>query len=307
MKKRNTKKSVLFVCTTNVFRSVSAEYLLKKYLKKNGISGWNIGSAGTIARKESVDETTKKALFSMGVEKINHKQRKLSRELLNSYDIVIAMAQDHVDFIKEEFGFTDVFLFNELAKWKRTSIPDIQDIVPDYETNERAMRKGIFRTIGYINSKMPKLFANVSERFYLFSDLLDGKKRHKNSFPFIRLYETKNTVAFMSIDIPEKEDGHILVVPKNRYSKLEFIPDYVLKEIILSLKKIGKALDENHGGYNILLNNGKDAGQYIFHTHFHLVPRRMFDSIKMGWWRNRKLKKEEFVNLNKTIKNQIRK
>src|SRR3989344_5676173 len=108
------------------------------------------------------------------------------------------------------------------------------------------MRKGIFRTIGYINSKMPKLFANVSERFYLFSDLLDGKKRHKNSFPFIRLHETKNTVAFMSIEIPEKEDGHILVIPKKRYSKLEFIPENILNEIIFSIKVIGKSLDRNH-------------------------------------------------------------
>jgi len=44
---------LLFVCTGNIFRSMSAEYLAKKYIKDNKIKGIEISSAGTIANPES--------------------------------------------------------------------------------------------------------------------------------------------------------------------------------------------------------------------------------------------------------------
>jgi len=35
--------------------------------------------------------------------------------------------------------------------------------------------------------------------------------------------------------------------------------------------------DQSITGFNIGINNGKDAGQTIFHCHIHLIPRRLND------------------------------
>ena len=43
------KKKVLFVCTQNVFRSMSAHYLAKKYLNEKNIQHFEIDSCGTKA------------------------------------------------------------------------------------------------------------------------------------------------------------------------------------------------------------------------------------------------------------------
>jgi len=301
------KKRILFICTGNVFRSMSAEYALKKYLTDNAISGWHISSAGIIAIKESIDQKILNVLKELGIKSINHKQKKLTGKMLNGYDVIIAMAENHKHFIKSKFNHKTVFLFNELAINKKESVWDIEDEVKDYLTNRKAIENKIERTIKYIFNKTPALFKNISERYFLFSEFVNGSKKHRNGFPFIELYGTKNTVAFMSIDIPEKEDGHILVIPKKRYEDISEIPKIVLNELIQSIVKIGTSIKVNHGGYNILLNNGIDAGQYILHTHFHLIPRSYNDEIGMEIWKNKKISSSDFVKLNNLLKKQINK
>jgi protein-tyrosine phosphatase len=299
------KKSVLFVCTGNIFRSVSAEYCLKQYLSKNKIDGWEVGSAGIIAAKERVDPKVLETLSKLGVKNIDHKQRKLDPELLKRYDVIVAMAENHVRFINEKLGSKRAILFNELASGKKESVLDVEDEVADPKNNRRAVEKKLERTVKYINEKTPALFSNMQERFYLFSDLASGAIAHRNGFPFIRLYETKNTVAFMSIDIPKKVDGHILVIPKERYEKLEDIPRSVLNELSESMQNIGKFLSKEYGAYNVLLNDGREAGQYILHSHFHMIPRLEADGIKIEVWDKKKMTKEDFYRLNKQFKKQI--
>jgi protein-tyrosine phosphatase len=298
-------KSVIFICTGNIFRSVSAEYCLKQYLSKNKISGWTVGSAGIRAEKDRMSRTVVSTLKQLGVKEINHVQRKVNRDLLNSYDVVVAMAQNHIDFLQDEFGFKRAIMFNELAAGKKSSVLDVEDEVSDPKNNLKAVQKKLESTVRYINSKTPALFSNIQERFYLFSDLASGAIKHRNGFPFIKLYETKNTVAFMSIDIPKKVDGHILVIPKQRYEKLEDIPRDVLNEISESIQNIGRFISKEYGAYNILLNDGKEAGQYILHSHFHVIPRKESDGIKIELWDSKKITEKEFHELNTYFKRHI--
>ena len=56
-------------------------------------------------------------------------------------------------------------------------------------------------------------------------------------------------------------------------AELEEIP------IILDTQKTElKYLDNEITGYNIGMNIGEDAGQSIFHCHFHIIPRREDDT-----------------------------
>lgn len=300
------KKSILFVCTGNTFRSMSAEYAFKKYLSDNKINGWKVASAGIVAEKKPINPKTLEVLKKMGVKTANREPVKLTEKMLNDYDAVIAFAENHLNFIDSKFGYKKVLLFNELAVNKKESLWDVEDDVKDHKTNKKAVEKKIENTIKDIFKKTPRLFKNVSERYYLFADFVNGLISHRNGFPFIKLHETKNSVAFMSIDIPSKEDGHILVIPKKRYVDFSEIPESVLKEIMASVQKIGKAIKINHGGYNILLNNGADAGQYIFHAHFHVIPRKYNDGIKLEGWNHNNIGIRDFIKLNNKLLKQIK-
>lgn len=289
---------------------MGAEYLFKKYLNEKKISGWKVGSAGITARPQDIKLKTIETLEDLGVKKIKHKQRKLTKKILNDYDIVVAMSTDHFDIIKNKFNYKNVILFSELAENKSIPILDIDEEIKNkdirkFKRNKNSVNRKISKTIRYIEKNIPNLFKNASERYYLFVDFVNKNILHRNGFPFIGLYETKNTITFMSLDIPSKEDGHILVIPKKRYEDFSEIPKSVLSELTYSIQKIGNALKLEHGGYNILLNNGRDAGQYIFHSHFHIIPRRKKDGIEIEEWVNKKMSKKDFIKINKDIKKKI--
>ena len=299
------ERSILFVCTGNVFRSVAAEYSLKKYLELKGVSDWTVSSAGTDAHPIELDSSVVKALAEFGADVSNHTPRRLTRDILDAHDIVIGMAEDHLAFMKAEFGYRQALLFNDLAIGELTSVRDVPDEVPDYLTNHGAMEEVVLRTVRDIHAKVPGLFRSAEERYYLFSDFVTGKRHHRNGYPFIALHETPHSVAFMSIDIPYKEDGHILVIPKTRYVDLADVPGEVLADIFDAVKRIGDAVVADHGGYNLLLNNGRDAGQYMMHAHLHIIPRRLGDDIRIEGWEHPAIKKEDFVQMNERLKQRI--
>jgi len=112
-------------------------------------------------------------------------------------------------------------------------------------------------------------------------------------------------MAFMSISIPDKENGHVLVIPKKRYVDIAQIPPNILQELILSVQHLGAVINHWHGGYNILLNNGSAAGQYIFHSHFHIIPRDDSDDIILESRKERDLSIDEFVKLNQVFIQQL--
>lgn len=298
-------KSILFVCTGNIFRSVAAEQSFNQYLAGTGIDGWEVGSAGIVAEKEPVDPKVLETLKTLGMDNIRYQQRKLTKEMLAQYDVVVGMAENHIEFMKSEFDYRHALLFNDLATGDQTSIWDIEDDILDYATNRPAVEEKLERTVRDIHAKIPDVFKSANERFYLFSDFVNGRVSHRNGYPFITLHETPQSVAFMSIDIPSKEDGHILVIPRERYVDLADVPSDILNNLISVTRKIGNALAEDHDGYNILLNNGRDAGQYMMHTHFHVIPRRVGDGITIEAWKRPKISLEEFIKLNDKLKREI--
>ena len=50
-----------------------------------------------------------------------------------------------------------------------------------------------------------------------------------------------------------------------------------LPRVIVDIKDSLLEIDRKISGFNIGINDGKDAGQTIFHCHIHLIPRRKND------------------------------
>ena len=90
------------------------------------------------------------------------------------------------------------------------------------------------------------------------------------------IFEDDLSLAFM--DAYPVVEGHLLIIPKNHHPTFHDIPDDELSRIMRNLKTIANAVGADN--YNILQNNGRKAGQTVFHAHFHLIPR---DSDKVGF------------------------
>ncbi len=120
------------------------------------------------------------------------------------------------------------------------------------------------------------------------------------------LSETKHTIAFLSSILPAKEDGHILIIPKIHYNYIEDIPKNILHEIIEHVTKLVKVIRKEHKGCNILLNDGRSAGQTIFHTHFHIIPRKKNDHINIESYKTKEMSITNFIKLHQKIKNNIK-
>jgi protein-tyrosine phosphatase len=301
-----SKIKVLFVCTGNIFRSMSAEYCLRDYLKREGIKNIEVSSAGTVAKKYKINSANFNFLVSKGINPQKHKQRRLTKKIVQENDLVIAMADYHQTFIKKKFGI-DAPLFNEFAVGKKTTVFDVEDVIKDANNhkNEAKVDKYMVKIAKYIYTNMPQFEKSVQNSFFLFEDFAKGRKKHANGFPFVPLYETKHSLAFLSIDIPLYEDGHVLVIPKKRYTHLDDVPKFIQNDLIKTVSLVGKALKLSHGGYNVLVNNGVSAGQFIFHTHFHVIPRNFNDNIKIEVWKSKNLTKKEFILLNSKVKKAI--
>ena len=55
--------------------------------------------------------------------------------------------------------------------------------------------------------------------------------------------------------------------------------------VIKTAKRVAKALSLSfgNGSFNIVMNNGKEAGQLVNHAHIHIIPRFQKDRLRIKW------------------------
>ncbi|MBI1969653.1 HIT family protein [Candidatus Woesearchaeota archaeon] len=105
----------------------------------------------------------------------------------------------------------------------------------------------------------------------------------KGEIPAAKVYDGSKFIAFL--DISPANKGHTLIIPKRHYVSLEEMPDGDGKEFGELQVKLGKAVMKatNAEGFNLLLNNGKAAGQEVMHAHIHIQPRFSSDDFHYKW------------------------
>jgi len=76
-----------------------------------------------------------------------------------------------------------------------------------------------------------------------------------------------------------------LIAPVNHVEGLEGIEDETLADISLCAKRIATAVRSATGcdGINLVLSDGRAAGQDVFHVHLHVKPRWVSDDVKLTW------------------------
>lgn len=91
--------------------------------------------------------------------------------------------------------------------------------------------------------------------------------------PSSKVYEDEEVLAFL--DITQVTKGHTLVIPKKHYRNMLEMDAEAASSLFARVPKIAKQLQEKLGasGINIINNNEEAAGQTVFHTHVHLLPR----------------------------------
>jgi histidine triad (HIT) family protein len=104
--------------------------------------------------------------------------------------------------------------------------------------------------------------------------------------PSAKVLETDHAVAFL--DIHPVNPGHVLLVPKEHHANLAELPDELASQVGGLLPKICRAVRAATGsdGFNVIVNNGRVAGQTIDHGHWHIIPRFRHDSINWPWPQN---------------------
>src|SRR3989338_964134 len=79
--------------------------------------------------------------------------------------------------------------------------------------------------------------------------------------------------------------GHCLIVPKKHTQTLIEMSEDDLAATVKAAKKVASALSLSFGnaGFNIVMNNGKEAGQLVNHSHIHMIPRFQKDRLRIKW------------------------
>ncbi len=108
----------------------------------------------------------------------------------------------------------------------------------------------------------------------------------KGEIPAAKVYEDKETLAFLDIAPAQPKGGHVLVLPKKHCELLSEMTDNDAEKLMVTVKKITKALLEFGEGVNILQNNKTVAGQLVPHVHFHIIPRFSADQFSIGKWKS---------------------
>ena len=107
---------ILLVCTGNICRSPLAEALLKRDLAARGCAEIEVGSAGTGAWDGApASEGAYLVGLERGLDLSGHRARLLTRELVESADLVFTMARHHRARVEELGGEGRVFVFGEYA------------------------------------------------------------------------------------------------------------------------------------------------------------------------------------------------
>ena len=97
--------------------------------------------------------------------------------------------------------------------------------------------------------------------------------------PTAVVYDDDQVLAFR--DIQPEAPVHIIIIPKRHIATLNDLTPAdaeLIGRMHLAARQVALDLGVADSGYRTLINCNRDAGQYVFHVHMHLLAGR-----NLGW------------------------
>jgi histidine triad (HIT) family protein len=93
----------------------------------------------------------------------------------------------------------------------------------------------------------------------------------KGEIPSTKVYEDEKMYVFK--DIEPKAKVHLLAIPKDHFKLLSEADEKRCATLSYMLAKIPSIASSNgcSNGYRLVINQGDDAGQTVFHLHIHIL------------------------------------
>ena len=85
--------------------------------------------------------------------------------------------------------------------------------------------------------------------------------------------DEEHCMAFM--DVMPQSPGHTLVIPREPVENLFELSAHGLTHLMAATQRVARAVYAafDPGGVMVMQLNGANAGQTVFHIHFHVIPR----------------------------------
>lgn len=93
------------------------------------------------------------------------------------------------------------------------------------------------------------------------------------------VYEDEHAIAFM--DINPAVPGHVLVIPRRHTPDIFGLEQAELGPYMAAVDRVARAARQalDADGLNLFQSNGVAAWQTVFHLHFHVLPRKLGDTV----------------------------
>jgi len=122
-----------------------AEVLFKNLLYQYGVSSkWFIYSAGVWARDGNrATEGALKAMQRKGIDLSLHRSRIVSQAMINEYDLILVMEQNHKDALRAAFPefSSKIYLLSEMVDMKHDILDPIGGTSADYDDTADELEK----------------------------------------------------------------------------------------------------------------------------------------------------------------------
>jgi histidine triad (HIT) family protein len=103
----------------------------------------------------------------------------------------------------------------------------------------------------------------------------------RGDMPCVRVLDDDEVLAFM--DVFPQSQGHTLVIPKHvKARNLLDLPGERIGPFFTRVQRVAQAVEAGlqPDGLQVIQYNGADAGQSVFHLHFHIIPRWRDGALK---------------------------
>lgn len=97
----------------------------------------------------------------------------------------------------------------------------------------------------------------------VFELIVEGK------IPCEKVLESNDFLAFK--DIHPKAPIHLLIIPKKHFKDFQSVDASIMSAMCAFIQELATLTGLDKTGYKLLTNNGKAAGQEVFHLHFHML------------------------------------